>query len=130
LSALLDAVDASEEAVAAALQHRVPRLLLLPSGVTKLISKQSRPGSYRKALAIFSLLPRFGVAADLPLFNAALGACEAGRDVQQAQAIYRGLKAAGHEPDSITFKVLAATAAKSSDWLNCSLVRLRLCLVF
>jgi pentatricopeptide repeat protein len=123
LSALLDEVDSSEESVLAVLAHRTPHLLLLRSGLTKLVSKQSKATSYRKALAIYRLLPRLGLHADLPLFNAVLGACEAGRDTAQAKVLYTDIKAAGCEPDSITFKIMAATCAKGGDWQACVAVR-------
>ena len=119
MSALIDAADETEEAIAAALASTTPRLVLLPSGLTKLISKQSNAVSWRKALIIYKLLPQFGITADLPLFNAALGACEAGRSAPRGLQVFADLKAAGCLPDSITFKVLAAACAKAKNWKAC-----------
>lgn len=124
LSALLDDAAETEEAVAAALACTSPRLVLLPSGLTKLISKQSTAANWGKALLVYKLLSRFDIEADLPLFNAALGACEAGRSAHHALEVLADLKAAGCQPDSITFKVLAATCAKAKDWRACVTVRI------
>ena len=47
-------------------------------GLTKLMSKLSKEGSYRKALEIFDGLPKLGIAYDTTITNAAISACDKG----------------------------------------------------
>jgi pentatricopeptide repeat protein len=48
------------------------------AGLTKLISKLSGEGSYRKALELFRELPGLGIHYDCTIANAAISACARG----------------------------------------------------
>ena len=50
----------------------------MPAGLTKLISKLSGEGSYRKALELFQELPGMGIQYDCTIANAAISACAKG----------------------------------------------------
>ena len=50
----------------------------MPAGLTKLISKLSGEGSYRKALELFEELPVLGIQYDCTIANAAISACAKG----------------------------------------------------
>ena len=48
------------------------------AGLTKMVSKLSREGSYRKGLEVFEALPAVGLIPDTAITNAAISACDKG----------------------------------------------------
>lgn len=100
-----------------------PAGALSRSGLTKLISKQHKAGNWHKALTVFAVARARGYSMDLPVFNTALGACEAGADPAGALEIFAMLKRSGVKPDAISFKAVVTTVARANDWNACVKVR-------
>jgi hypothetical protein len=127
VAALVQQSPATEEAVEAALRHTVsPSVLSLP-GITKLISRLHKSHHWQKALKVFDALPRLGIVADLPLCNAALGACATGRDTARAELLFLELKGSGLQPDAISINALAIAAGRANDCHTCAVVRAPAC---
>ncbi len=55
-------------------------------GLTKMVAKLSREGSYRKGLEVFEALPAVGLVADVALTNAAISALDKGESPDHAEA--------------------------------------------
>ena len=58
------------------------------AGLTKLISKLSGEGSYRKALELFQELPGMGIQYDCTIANAAISACAKGEYCPSSNSLY------------------------------------------
>ena len=50
----------------------------LSAGLTKMISKLSKEGAFRKGLEVFHALPELGITYDTTITNAAISACDKG----------------------------------------------------
>ena len=48
------------------------------AGLTKMISKLSKEGAFRKGLEVFHALPELGITYDTTITNAAISACDKG----------------------------------------------------
>ena len=48
------------------------------AGLTKMVSKLSKEGSFRKGLEVFQALPELGIAPDTAITNSAISACDKG----------------------------------------------------
>ena len=54
----------------------------MTAGLTKMVSKLSREGSYRKGLEVFEALPAVGLVPDTAITNAAISALDKGETLQ------------------------------------------------
>ncbi len=50
----------------------------LGTGLTKMVSKLSKEGGFRKGLEVFQALPELGIAPDTAITNSAISACDKG----------------------------------------------------
>eukprot|EP00892_Ulva_mutabilis_P006171 jgi/Ulvmu1/3926/UM018_0149.1 len=126
LKALLSQCPPTEEVFRAILSHTEPASpgsepLTLPA-ITKLLSKLNKRGQWRHGLALFWALPALGVLADAPMANAALGACDRGKDGDSAWQIYSLMLSRELLMDSISFKALLSALAKVDHWRRCCAV--------
>ena len=48
------------------------------AGLTKMVSKLSKEGSFRKGLEVFQALPELGIPPDTAITNSAISACDKG----------------------------------------------------
>lgn len=67
-------------------------------------------------------MPCCAVQADVPMANAALGACDRGKDGDSAWRIYSLMHARDLLMDSITFKALISALSKVDQWQRCCAV--------
>jgi hypothetical protein len=74
-NALIEAREGTGEVRSVLLQASFkPRL----PGLTKIVSKLSKEGGWRKALEVYEAVEQMGVAADTALTNSAISACDKG----------------------------------------------------
>jgi pentatricopeptide repeat protein len=125
VAALVHKAANTEEAIVAALRHTTSPDVLTLSGLTKLISRLHKSQHWQKALRVFDALPQVNITADLPLCNAALGACGAGRDTARAELLFCELEESGLQPDAISINALGIAAGRANDCHACAVVRLR-----
>ncbi|KAK9840167.1 hypothetical protein WJX74_004587 [Apatococcus lobatus] len=113
-----------------ALQHahdgtgEIRRILLSVSfrprlpGLTKMISKLSKEGAYRKALEVFYTLAEMDIAVDTAVVNAAISATDRGGQWQSAMEIFGSMDSMGLRRDAITYSSLISALAKGKQWLK------------
>lgn len=90
--------------------------------LTKLISKYSKAGHWRRGLAVFKNLRLLAVLPDVGLANTALWACKRGSDADQAWLIFDRMRAEGVMPDVISYRALFPVLAAAGQWQACVLV--------
>jgi pentatricopeptide repeat protein len=119
LKLLLDNCHDTQGAVQAALKHTAPDFSPGLPGLTKLISKLSKEGCWKKALAIFGSLSALGLSADTTITNAAIAACGVAQDAWLAHEIFEGMPKYGIAPDTITYKAMVAALTRCGEWESC-----------
>lgn len=72
---------------ACSLVHLPP--LVLPTGLTKLVSQMSREGHWAKALEVYESLDAVGVRPDTTITNAAISACDKGGQWEKALQVFK-----------------------------------------
>lgn len=107
----------------AALCHTTPDFAPGLPGLTKLISKFSKEGTWRKALAVFRSVPALGLHADTTIMNAAIAACGVAQDATAARSIFDAMPAQGVLPDTITYKAMVMAFTRCHEWQECVEVR-------
>ena len=65
------------------------------AGLTKMVSKLSKEGGFRKGLEVFQALPELGIAPDTAITNSAISACDKGALSRAARATARRRGRAG-----------------------------------
>ena len=123
LKLLLDSCDNSPASVRAALLHTTPDFAPGLPGLTKLISKFSKEGAWRKALAVFRSVSALGLRADTTIMNAAIAACGVAQDATAARRIFDAMPAHGVLPDTITYKAMVMAFTSCREWRECVEVR-------
>ncbi|KAI7840212.1 hypothetical protein COHA_005994 [Chlorella ohadii] len=112
-SALLDAREGTGEVRAVLLRAAFrPRL----PGLTKMVSRLSKEGAWRKALEVFEAVGEMGLIADTALTNAAISACDKGGRWQKALEIFEGMEHQGLPRDAITYSAAISALAKGKQW--------------
>lgn len=91
--------------VSAAFRPRLP-------GLTKLVSKLSKEGAWRKALEVFETVEELGLRADTALTNSAISACDKGGRWQKALEIFDRMDAMRLPRDAITYSATISALAK------------------
>jgi len=66
-----------------------PLALVLPTGLTKLVSQMSREGHWAKALEVYESLDAVGVRPDTTITNAAISACDKGGQWEKALQVFK-----------------------------------------
>jgi pentatricopeptide repeat protein len=90
-------------------------LSFLP-GLTKLVSKLSKEGSWRKALEVFETVEETGLRPDTALTNSAISACDKGGRWQRALEIFDSMEHRGLPRDAITYSATISALAKGKQW--------------
>ncbi|KAL4429625.1 hypothetical protein ABPG77_008674 [Micractinium sp. CCAP 211/92] len=114
-ASLLDAREGTGEVRACLLRAAFkPRL----PGLTKLVSKLSKEGAWRKALEVFEAVEEMGLVPDTALTNSAISACDKGGRWQKALEIFESMER--QRPplprDAITYSATISALAKGKMW--------------
>lgn len=112
-SALMNAKEGTGE-VAEILMRTTfrPRL----PGLTKLVSKLSKEGSWRKSLEFFEAASKLGFQPDTALTNAAISACDKGGKWQKALEIFDQMDQLRIPRDAITYSATISALSKGKQW--------------
>ena len=112
-AALLEAREGTGEVrsilLAAAFKPRLP-------GLTKMVSKLSKEGAWRKALELFETVEELGVTPDTALTNSAISACDKGGRWQKAIEIFEHMERMGLKRDAITYSATISALSKGKQW--------------
>lgn len=112
-NALVEAREGTGEVrsvlLSAAFRPRLP-------GLTKLVSKLSKEGSWRKALEVFETVEELGVRPDTALTNSAISACDKGGRWQKALEIFDRMDKLRLPRDAITYSATISALAKGKQW--------------
>lgn len=95
--------------VSAAFKPRLP-------GLTKIVSKLSKEGAWRKSLEVFEAVDDLGIVPDTALTNAAISACDKGGRWQKALEIFDRMDMLGLSRDAITYSAMISSLAKGKQW--------------
>ncbi|KAL4458358.1 hypothetical protein ABPG75_013223 [Micractinium tetrahymenae] len=114
-ASLLEAREGTGEVRACLLRAAFkPRL----PGLTKLVSKLSKEGAWRKALEVFEAVEEMGLVPDTALTNSAISACDKGGRWQKALEIFENMER--QRPplprDAITYSATISALAKGKMW--------------
>lgn len=86
-------------------------------GLTKMVSKLSKEGAWRKALELFETVEELGVSPDTALTNSAISACDKGGRWQKALDIFEAMeRSGGLHRDAITYSATISALAKGKHW--------------
>lgn len=112
-NALLTAREGTGEVRAILLQASFrPRL----PGLTKMVSKLSKEGAWRKALEVYETVEAMGLMPDTALTNSAISACDKGGRWQKALEIFESMDRLGLPRDAITYSATISSLAKGKQW--------------
>lgn len=112
-TALVDAREGTGEVRAALLSASFrPRL----PGLTKIVSKLAKEGSWRKALEVYEAVEELGLRPDTALTNSAISACDKGARWQKALEIFDRMEALRLPRDAITYSATISALAKGKQW--------------
>lgn len=95
--------------LSAAFRPRLP-------GLTKIVSKLSKEGSWRKALEVYETVDELGLRPDTALTNSAISACDKGGRWQKALEIFDRMEVLGLRRDAITYSATISALAKGKQW--------------
>ncbi len=85
-------------------------------GLTKIVSKLSKEGSWRKALEVYEVVDELGLRPDTALTNSAISACDKGGRWQKAMEIFDRMEPLGLHRDAITYSATISALAKGKQW--------------
>lgn len=85
-------------------------------GLTKMVSKLSKEGAWRKALEVFETSEEMGVRPDTALTNSAISACDKGGRWQKALEIFESMDSMHLPRDAITYSATISALAKGKQW--------------
>jgi len=85
-------------------------------GLTKIVSKLSKEGSWRKALEVYEVVKELGLRPDTALTNSAISACDKGGRWQKALEIFDRMEPLGLHRDAITYSATISALAKGKQW--------------
>ncbi|KAG7669994.1 hypothetical protein Ndes2526B_g06369 [Nannochloris sp. 'desiccata'] len=85
-------------------------------GLTKIVSKLSKEGSWRKALEVYEVVEELGLRPDTALTNSAISACDKGGRWQKALEIFDRMEPLGLHRDAITYSATISALAKGKQW--------------
>jgi len=81
-------------------------------GLTKMVSKLSKEGAWRKALEVYEAVEELGVRPDTALTNSAISACDKGGRWQKALEIFDRMDAMRLPRDAITYSGAVGKSAQ------------------
>ena len=98
--------------------RRQASALVPRAGLTKMVSKLSKEGGFRKGLEVFQALPELGIAPDTAITNSAISACDKGALSRAARATARrrGRAGAPQRRGAPNASRAALTAALQADY--------------
>lgn len=85
-------------------------------GLTKIVSKLSKEGSWRKALEVYEVVEELGLRPDTALTNSAISACDKGGRWQKALEIFDRMEPLSLYRDAITYSATISALAKGKQW--------------
>lgn len=85
-------------------------------GLTKLVSKLSKEGCWRKALEVYESVEEMGLHSDTALTNAAISAADKGGRWQKALEVFESMERLGLRRDAISYSALISALAKGKQW--------------
>ena len=103
---MLDATPPTASAARATLMRTAPGFTPGLPGLTKLVSKFSKEGDWRRALAVYHAVDALGLTADTTLTNAAITACGRSHDTARVTAMF----------DSLQVRTAACTVQLHMTW--------------
>ncbi|KFM24632.1 Pentatricopeptide repeat-containing protein, mitochondrial [Auxenochlorella protothecoides] len=111
--ALIDAREGTGEVRSVLLRASFkPRL----PGLTKMVSKLSKEGAWRKALEVYETVEDLGLIPDTALTNSAISACDKGGRWQKALEVFESMERLGLPRDAITYSATISSLAKGKQW--------------
>lgn len=112
-TALMEAREGTGDVRAALLSASFrPRL----PGLTKIVSKLAKEGSWRKALEVYEAVEELGLQPDTALTNSAISACDKGARWQKALEIFDRMESLQLPRDAITYSATISALAKGKQW--------------
>ena len=85
-------------------------------GLTKMVSRLSKDGMWKKALEFFEAASNLGFEPDTALVNAAISACDKGCKWQKALQIFDQMDLLDIPRDAITYSATISALAKGKQW--------------
>lgn len=85
-------------------------------GLTKIVSKLSKEGAWRKALEVYEAVELMGLHPDTALTNSAISACDKGGRWQKALDIFESMERLRLPRDAITYSATISSLAKGKQW--------------
>ncbi|GAB4822151.1 hypothetical protein N2152v2_009197 [Parachlorella kessleri] len=85
-------------------------------GLTKIVSKLSKEGCWRKALEVYESVEEMGLAPDTAFTNAAISSCDKGGRWQKALELFERMERLRLPRDAITYSATISALAKGKQW--------------